>query len=80
MNKLELLDTGRTIHYNYVTNVYDYKGREFIFTFKYIGQGVMKVYYNGLETTVDLDNYNDVDESELYDRIAYDFMREYIIM
>ena len=80
MNKLELLDTGRTIHYNYVTNVYDYKGREFIFNFKYIGQGVMKVYYNGLETTVDLDNYNDVDESELYDRIAYDFMREYIIM
>ena len=80
MNELNLTDTGRTIHYNYVTNVYDYKGHEFIFTFKYIGHSDMKVYFNGLDYTVDLDNYNDIDEAELYDRIAYDFMREYIIM
>lgn len=75
---MNLTDTGRTIHYNYVTNVYKYEGQDFIFTFKYIGDSNMEVHSVFGLVTVDLDNYSEYDEAELYDRIAFDIIKQFV--
>ena len=73
METFKNVDRSKSIHYNYVTNYYQYKNKDYIVTFKYLGDSQMKVSIGCFEYYINLDDY-EYDGDELYDHIAYDLI------
>lgn len=75
MKDFNKIDESKSIHYNYVTNYYQYKDKDYIVTFKYLGDSQMKINIGIFEYYINLDDYEKYDGDELYDRIAYDIIK-----
>ena len=74
MKYFRKVDESKSVYYHYVTNYYKFKNKDYIVTFKYVGDSNMKVNIGCFEYIINLDDY-EYDGDELYDHIAYDIIK-----